>query len=265
VLSAGIQILLERVRDGSLPAFKKFQDAVHSNVSLPWLTHTSPYETWIRKGGTLWYKKPAILCDFPASHDVAIHVAAQCRIPNEPDMHILHFQCNPVAEAMSGNESSDRPRIKSTAAAEVLQSLIFQSLTLDGLDAVSFLAWINALESYDQQIIRKVVNRSKFTDLRPFIEALKLSITFTPEPTIVALDNVEKIESRHIHELLSGLRALATTGSIRLVLGGNPITMLHAVLEGVESIDNDTEYQGKISRNVTIRPPMVTMSKALWA
>lgn len=241
------------MRQASGSALQLQQQACDSydEASLQWFVHTTPYVSWSRSGGVLWYKKPVALDAPNAVTHVALQASAHCGLLLEGSPRILYYQCGYGADDTSHlkGEATKPSRPKHSRSSEILQALAFQALNVNRLDLKDLQNWINGLRVGEQQVIRNLLMQSKFPLLDPLFEALELSVRFRKESVIVTLDDAEHIESS---ALLSRLAAVAARGKFRLIVSATPNQTIQTGLAGADIIDNDTEYRGKSSPGLSL-------------
>lgn len=217
-----------------LANFRLRYSNTQTKFDLRWFTHTIPYHQWSvhekRPGSFIWYPTKDHL-------DLGAMVAA-----NEATFDILYFDCSgdTATISSSGTVSSSSRKIMSNTAAVITWSLFSQALC-NRCPSVAELGGclLDIIRGHPQLFVDSSERWEVSLQALEGLFDTEVNVN-TDCQIIVILDHVDAIERNQLKDLRSFMRQ-----SRCLFIGmSNSETRLE--LQGIPSVDEDTEYHGKV-------------------
>lgn len=221
-----------------------------------WFTHTNPYVTWLHsRSSTLWYRSLPQPCD--DYHDnvaaaVSTNMAAKYRSFAQfsqkrkeiENSRVLYVRCTSADTILLSSHKTLDGNVVTPAA--IMRSLICQALLLDCAEVEDLHSRTLLLLPAQEDILRRGLELDQPIVLSKLLELFGETLNIINSPDAVALDHVESIDSTAGNGFLDALRTLLESGvpKVKFIISGVPNPALESALRGVESIDDNTEYNG---------------------
>ena len=239
--------------------------------SLEWFTNTKLYRTWlipprgeVTRSRFIWFtgiENPEFGTLFSAAR-------------RQESVRVLYFNCGLDIGNISNFPSIALryPNIGSSETALILWSLFGQALQGDYPSTDHMGASISQITSmYPRMFLDIQADREKV--LNAFEKLIQAALNLEPrKETVIVLDHIDILDRMNLKPLIECIQRVldcqrsGEIAQIRCLICGQPTPDVKIALQGITSIDNNTEYYGKllkfhVSAQLTLNTEFLQMLK----